>query len=577
MSFSLFSFLFLAITIPIYFLARGQVRIFVLLAASFVFCYFQDPRALVFLGICTGIVYLAGLLEDTLINRQKEKKAEPHKNAPAAPGRNTSAHIVTAVTAIFLILLLILDKCAFPILRDNLLFSIIPNAVIATHATNALITLYFSVGISYYVFQAISYLADITAGRIRAEKNPFLFALYLCYFPKFLSGPIERPGDLLPQLKNTANVRFFDADRWGGAIYMLIYGYMLKVLAADRITPYRVTIFDNPQVHSWPILIVGMLLYTMEIYYDFAGYSSIAIGVSRIFGIELSANFAAPYCSASITEFWRRWHMSLSRWLRDYIYIPLGGNRKGQIRRYLNVLAVFAVCGLWHGISWNFLIWGLLHGFYSIIGTFIRTSTKTRSESRAEALTGSTLDAGNGRQPGNALPGPHHRAINVLTSLLRRAGTFLLVSFAWIFFGMKSLPAALDYIVKIFTGYNGYALDQAALQAAAEAEGIAGVSSGITAAAGAEAASSGFLSALAKEAAGIGLKGQDLLALITVLVLVIVTDIFSYRRKQPFPELWRKVPYLPRYIFTAVLVLGILVFGIYGPGYNAGSFMYMAF
>ena len=547
MSFSLFSFLFLAITIPIFFLARGQVRIFVLLAASFAFCYFQDPRALVFLGICTGIVYLAGLLEDALINRQNKKSA--------APNSNNAARIAAAVTAILLILLLILDKLAFPILRDNLLFSIIPDAVLATHATNALITLYFSVGISYYVFQAISYLGDITAGKIRAEKNPFLFALYLCYFPKFLSGPIERPADLLPQLKNTANVLFFDADRWGSAVYMLLYGYMLKVLAADRITPYRVTIFDNPQVHSWPILIVGMLLYTMEIYCDFAGYSSIAIGVSRIFGIELSANFAAPYCSASITEFWRRWHMSLSRWLRDYIYIPLGGNRKGQIRRYLNVLAVFVVCGLWHGISWNFLVWGLLHGLFSIIGTALRTGSDSKGNKKDKQIARKTL----------------------LKAAAGRIVTFVFVSFAWIFFGMKSLPAAADYIGRMCTGYNGYALDQAALQAAAEAEGAVTAAAGITAAAGAGAASSGFLGELAKEAAGIGLKGQDLLVLITVLVLVVLTDIMSYRKKQPFPDLWRKVPYLPRYIFTAVLALSILVFGIYGPGYNAGSFMYMAF
>lgn len=278
------------------------------------------------------------------------------------------------------------------------------------------------VGFSFYVFQVISYIVDVYRGSAIPSRNPIDVLLYLSFFPKFVSGPIERWHKFNGQVKKLKTVSFFDANRWIRVVYYLLFGCFLKMVVADRIGAYVDRIFDGYSNYGSLILVMGALFYTVQIYCDFAGYSYVAVGAALLFGIELSPNFEMPYCSKNITEFWRRWHMSLSSFLLDYVYIPLGGNKKGHLKKQINTMIVFLVSGLWHGTGLNFVAWGLLHGLYSVADSGMR-----------------------------------RRGINLLRKgVLGNIITFLEVSFAWIFFRSTSLRASLKYIYCMMT--NGLRL-----------------------------------------------------------------------------------------------------------------------
>ncbi len=273
------------------------------------------------------------------------------------------------------------------------------------------------VGFSFYTFQIISYLIDIRKEKITPEYNPVKMILYLAWFPKFISGPIERKGDFDIRIKEITNARFLDPARWLRCLYYLLTGLMYKLVIADRIAGYTDFIFSDYKGMDGLWLFIGMFMYTLQIYFDFAGYSYTAIGFSAAFGMELTENFKMPYLSKNITEFWRRWHISLSSWLKDYLYIPLGGNRHGSMRKALNLLIVFTVCGLWHGWNLSFLIWGLLHGIYSILDSYL---------------------AGRGIK-------------RIRSGIWGRIVTFISAAFAWIFFRASSALTAFEYIGRMFS------------------------------------------------------------------------------------------------------------------------------
>lgn len=278
------------------------------------------------------------------------------------------------------------------------------------------------IGFSFYIFQAISYVIDVKRGTTAGVKNPVNILLYLSFFPKFVSGPIERYGDFKLQIVSIRRTRFKEPDRWKRALYYALVGCFMKLVIADRLVTYVNQLFENYLSYGSILLLMGSLLYTIQIYCDFAGYSYVAIGIARLFGVNLSENFKQPYMSANITEFWRRWHMSLSRWFTDYIYIPLGGNRKGLPRKIINTLIVFIICGMWHGAGKNFIAWGLLHGLFSAFDTIAREKKWT------------VLRSG------------------ILGHIL----AFAEASFAWIFFKASSFSSAMGYIKAIFT--NGLQL-----------------------------------------------------------------------------------------------------------------------
>jgi len=222
-----------------------------------------------------------------------------------------------------------------------------------------LINLLLPIGISFYTFQAIGYLIDVYKNQQKAEKHFGYFALFLSYFPQLVAGPIERSSFLLPGLKKNIPLKYENVI---SGFKLILWGLFKKIVIADRLALFVDKVYDQPDVCNGLALFIATLFFVFQIYCDFSGYTDIAVGSSRVFGIPLNFNFNLPYFSSSITEFWRRWHITLSYWLRDYVYIPLGGNRLGLTRKIKNLLITMFLCGLWHGANWNFIIFGLFHG-----------------------------------------------------------------------------------------------------------------------------------------------------------------------------------------------------------------------
>lgn len=272
--------------------------------------------------------------------------------------------------------------------------------------------LFLPIGFSFYVFQAISYVVDVKRGTTKAEKDPINVVLYLSFFPKFVSGPIERFEGFNKQIYALKYVKFKDRERFKLALYYVLFGMFMKLVIADRLGIYVDKLFEDRGNYGTLILIAGVIAYTFQIYCDFAGYTFVAIGVSKIYGIDILQNFNVPYMAENITEFWRRWHMSLSSWLKDYVYIPLGGNRKGPVRKIINTMIIFAICGVWHGVGFSFLAWGLMHGLFSGVDAILKSK-------------GIEL---------------------VRKGAIGRIIMFLEVAFAWIFFRASSFTAAVSYI-----------------------------------------------------------------------------------------------------------------------------------
>lgn len=220
-------------------------------------------------------------------------------------------------------------------------------------------------GLSFHTFQSMAYTIEVFLGRQKAERHFGIYALYVMFYPQLVAGPIERPQHMLHQLKEKHTFRY---DNFSDGLKMMAWGMCLKVVFADRLAALVDPIFDKPTEYHGLALVAAAVAFTCQIFLDFAGYSYIAIGAARTMGIELMTNFNAPFSAKSIAEFWRRWHISLSTWFRDYLYIPLGGSRRGKLRQYTNLMIVFVVSGLWHGASWNFVLWGTIHGLYSVAG-----------------------------------------------------------------------------------------------------------------------------------------------------------------------------------------------------------------
>ena len=224
------------------------------------------------------------------------------------------------------------------------------------------------VGISFYTFQALSYTVDVYRKEIEAEKNPLKYALFVSFFPQLVAGPIERSKNLLNQIKHMDKMKLWNYDRVANGVIMMVWGMFQKMVIADRVSIFVDAVYDNLHAVGTMETVFAAVGFSIQIFCDFAAYSTIAIGAAKVMGFELMENFDTPYFATSIKDFWRRWHISLSTWFRDYLYIPMGGNRKGKFRKYFNLMVTFFVSGLWHGASWNYVVWGGLHGFYQVIG-----------------------------------------------------------------------------------------------------------------------------------------------------------------------------------------------------------------
>lgn len=370
---SVFFVIFLAAAVILYYSIPGKYRAALLLILSYLFCAALNVSSLAALLLITFF---------TFFSAQRIEKTDPVNN-----------HAKRKILAV-----LSVSVCIF---------------ILAVYKYLSRFQISIPIGLSFYLFQSIGYLVDVYQGKYTAKTNFIHYGLYLAYFPKFVSGPIEREDSFIKQLETINIVRFWNRGRISTAVTYILYGYFMKLVIADRLSIIVTKLFEAPKNYDSFFMILGALFYTVQIYCDFAGYSSIAVGCSKLLGITLTTNFLSPYSSQSITEFWRRWHISLSTWLRDYVYIPLGGNRKGLFRKCINTMIVFAICGAWHGAGFSFLAWGLLHGLYSVIDTLLRK--------------------------GN-LKLPFSRVI-----------TFIEVSFAWIFFRATGFSSALTYIRNMLT------------------------------------------------------------------------------------------------------------------------------
>lgn len=277
------------------------------------------------------------------------------------------------------------------------------------------------VGISFYTFQTMSYTIDVYRGKLAPTKEFISFAAFVSFFPQLVAGPIERATNLLPQILNK---RKFNLKQSMEGFHLIVWGFFKKIVIADSLAPIVDDIFMNYQHLEGTVLVLGALYFTIQIYCDFSGYSDIAIGLAKLLGINLMTNFNFPYFSTDISDFWRRWHISLSTWFRDYVYIPLGGSRNSLTKTLINITIVFLVSGLWHGANWTFVAWGLFHSIIYIIYTLYTRSNKTNF------LISNT--------PGS-----------LKTFLL-----FILIVFSWILFRSNSIQDAFIFIGRIFTDFS---------------------------------------------------------------------------------------------------------------------------
>ena len=294
------------------------------------------------------------------------------------------------------------------------------------------------VGISFYTFQTLSYTIDVYRGDLQAERDFFDFALYVSFFPQLVAGPIERSTNLLHQFKVHHD---FDADRAVSGLRLMVYGFFKKVVIADRLAVIVNTVYNDPTQYEGVIYIIATIAFAFQIYCDFSGYSDIAIGSARIMGFGLMKNFERPYFSKSVTEFWRRWHISLSTWFRDYLYTPLGGSKKGYLRTLLNLFIIFLVSGLWHGASWTFVIWGALNGIAIIIERILGIGKRVKEDKIA------------GRRKSPAI-----RFIGGVAGIIPMLLTFAFINFTWVFFRARTVSEALFMLPRFLNGLGTFDL-----------------------------------------------------------------------------------------------------------------------
>lgn len=366
------------------------------------------------------------------------------------------------------------------------------------------------VGISFYTFQTLSYTIDVYNGKIKAQKHLGIFAVFVSFFPQLVAGPIERSNRLLPQFFKKHN---FSYQRVRHGLQQMLWGFFKKVVIADRLAIVVNGVYNDPSNYSGFALILATIFFSFQIYCDFSGYSDIAIGSARVMGFELMENFKRPYFSKSIAEFWKRWHISLSTWFRDYLYIPLGGNKVAKWRWYYNLLITFIISGFWHGANWTFIIWGTLHASF-LISSIILSSPKKKIL-RLLKIEGTSF----------------HKILQV-------GLTFLLATFAWIFFRANNITDAIYIITHLFTDiadYNNFDLMKLKLR-------------------------------------GLGVSQNHILI---TIILIISMELFNLYERSG--DVWLKLKSKPIWIRWSVYYLIILSILFLAPYSEVNNFIYFQF
>ncbi|MDP4125568.1 MAG: MBOAT family O-acyltransferase [Bacillota bacterium] len=495
MSFTSIQFLiFFPIVTLLYFIIKQKYRWIWLLITSYYFYMSWNPQYAVTIAFSTVITYLSGLLIEKANKISNEKRS----------GQLKKMWVFLSLFINLLILFFLKYYNFFTYSIARMLSYI--HISIHFHTYDLLLP----IGISFYTFQALSYTMDVYRNDVKAERNLGRYALFVSFFPQLVAGPIEKSKNLLYQFNEYHS---FDYIRVKNGLLLILWGLFQKMIVADRLGQLVNTIYDNPSNYKGFEIIIATVFYAFQIYCDFSSYSDIARGAAEVLGFKLSRNFDRPYFSKSIKEFWRRWHMSLTGWFRDYLYIPLGGNRCSKLRNYFNIMVVFLVSGLWHGAAINFLVWGTLHGIYQIIGDVLKP---VKNEIK-KSLKLNTNRFG-------------YKLVQVLV-------TFIMVDFAWIFFRAGTFTNAITLIKNMFYFNPWVFLDGSIFK--------------------------------------LGLDPGDFLIALLSLVVIIVANLAQKTRSLRLEISQRNTVIRWSVYFTTIII--ILIFGIYGPGYNPQQFIYSHF
>lgn len=371
-------------------------KLLLLIASYLLYMNWKPSFALVLLGV-TLVTFWGGQVLQ-LRDDSEEKKVRNRK------------HLVWLFALLGLLPLLVFKYYNF--LNDSISAGL---ASVGLHFTLPGLSWAVPVGISFFTFQAVGYMLDVYHGRVKTEKNLLDYLLFVSFFPQVMSGPISKADELLPQIKTAHQ---FDYEQGKQGLKYLLWGMFIKLVIADWLGMFVDTVYANYIHYSGSTCFVASIFYTLQIYCDFAGYSLMAIGVARTLGFNLINNFRRPYLAVSITDFWKRWHISLTRWLTQQVYIPLGGSRCSKARTYWNIFVTFIVSGIWHGANWTFIVWGCMHGVLQIIE--------------------------------KALGWQKYEGNNWAVKAIRICVTFLLVNFAWVFFRMPDIESAVSMIIQMF-------------------------------------------------------------------------------------------------------------------------------
>ena len=489
--------LFFPLVVLVYYILPKKIRFYWLLVASYYFYMSWNAKYALLLVASTVVTYLSGIFiqkaNDTISDAKKQIRVKK---------------AIVAISCAFSLGMLFFFK--YFNFASYLATRILEHINISFKLPVFDIVL--PIGISFYTFQALSYTMDVYRGDTPAEKNFFKYALFVSFFPQLIAGPIEKSKDLLKQLDEPKQ---FDFESARDGFFQMLWGYFLKLVLADRIAIFVNTIYNDYTTFPGAYLIVASILFAVQIYCDFSGYSTISKGAAQILGIKLMSNFEEPYLATSVAAFWRRWHISLTSWFREYLYIPLGGNRKGKLRKYLNIVIVFLVSGLWHGASLSFIVWGLLNGLYQVVGSIlspVRNKVVQLLQLNRESFG--------------------HK-------LLQGCITFLLVDFSWIFFKANSIRDAIAIIKSAFSVHNPWILFDGSLYAC-------------------------------------GLDEKNFRFMLLAIAILIFVDLFNSKgiiiRKVVY-----KQDYWFRWIFIALAIAFLFTFGIWGPNYNESNFIYFQF
>lgn len=481
--------IFFPIVTLIFFVIPKRMRCIWLLVASYYFYMGWNPKYAALIAVSTVITYISGLLIEMF-------KTTTYKK------------LVVVISLVSNLAILGVFKYAdFALHTLNIIAGQLRLGQIDKR-----LDLLLPVGISFYTFQALSYTIDVYRGNIKAEKNIIRYALFVSFFPQLVAGPIERSGNLMSQIQSVKEAKLWDFERIRDGILLMFFGFFQKLVIADRASLLVNRVYSDYEAYGFFELAIASVLFAFQIYCDFGGYTNIARGAAKVMGFSLMQNFRQPYLATSIKDFWRRWHISLTSWFTDYLYIPLGGNRKGTVRKYINIFVVFGISGLWHGASWHFVAWGLLHAIYQIVGD-LKNKVGSRMNRRiSNFASGDSFSQKLGK---------------VLV-------TFVLVDFAWIFFAADDLAHVYHILRQMLTTFQTTSIYEIGLD-----------------------------------------RGNWAMFLLGVVILLVV-DIIHEKGKSIFSLVKRQALWFRWGLYLA-LIWGVIMFGIYGIGYDTSQFIYFQF